>query len=122
MRIDKYLWCVRLCKTRSIASALCQAGKVKVDGVEVKPAKELKVGNVFEVRENPIWREFKVLGFPKSRVGAKLVPDFLVELTDESLLHELATVQKMNSENRGHGIIGRPTKKQRRNLDQFKRD
>lgn len=122
MRIDKYLWCVRLCKTRSIAAALCQSGKVKVDGVEVKPAKELKVGDVFEVRENPVWREFKVLSFPKSRVGAKLVPDLMVELTDEVLLEDLEAVKKMNAENRHHGIIGRPTKKQRRNLDRFTND
>ena len=119
MRIDKYIWCVRLTKTRSLATQLCEKERIRMNSVIVKPSKELKAGDIFELRENPIWRSFKVLDFPKSRVGAKLVSTFIMEQTSEADLSELELMRKMNSENRNFGLIGRPTKRHRRDLDRF---
>lgn len=120
MRVDKYLWCVRLFKTRSKATEACQKGRIKVNDEEVKPSRELKEHDVIGLRENPIWRTFRVIDFPKSRVGAKLVDDFMLELTSDDDLKELETVRRMNSKNREAGIVGRPTKKNRRAIDRFK--
>jgi len=119
MRIDKYLWCVRLFKTRSIATEAVSSGKVKLNGENPKPGKEVKGGDRVEVKVPPIWRTYKVKDFPKSRVGAKLVFEYLVETTDENDLAELEMVRKLNAENRNVGIFGRPTKKHRRDLDDF---
>lgn len=122
MRIDKFLWCIRLFKTRSLASDACSKGRIKLNGEVVKQAKEAKQGDLLELRINPIWRTFEILDFPKSRVSAKLVPELLKETTSEEALEELAMVQKMNASSREFGIYGRPTKKNRRNLDRFKGD
>lgn len=119
MRVDKFLWCVRLAKTRSIATAEVASGKVKVNGENPKPSKELKIGDSVEIKVVPIWRTYKVKDFPKSRVGAKLVIDYLIETTDENALAELEMVRKLNAENRNVGIFGRPTKKHRRDLDDY---
>lgn len=120
MRIDKYLWCVRLQKTRSQASKFIEAGNVKINlDVTKKASREIRVDQTFAIRAQPIWRVFKVLDIPKSRVGAKLVPDLITEITPESDLKLLAEIQKQNQENRLKGILGRPTKKNRRDLDDF---
>lgn len=120
MRIDKYLWCVRLQKTRSQASKFIEAGNVKINiDVTKKASREIRVDQTFAIRVQPIWRVFKVLDIPKSRVGAKLVPNLITEITPESDLKLLAEVQKQNQENRLKGILGRPTKKNRRDLDDF---
>lgn len=120
MRIDKYLWCVRLQKTRSQASKFIEAGNVKINiDVTKKASREIRVDQTFAIRSQPIWRVFKVLDIPKSRVGAKLVPNLITEITPESDLKLLAEIQKQNQENRLKGILGRPTKKNRRDLDDF---
>lgn len=120
MRIDKYLWCVRLAKTRSLASKLVDSDKVLLNGAQVKPSKEIKLNDSFSIRENPSWRTYKCVGFPKSRVGAKLLPDYLLETTSEEDLKSIQMVQEVNRQNRFHGIVGRPTKRLRRDLDRFK--
>ena len=122
MRIDKYLWCVRLFKTRSLASEACSKGRIKINGDEIKPSREVRPGDRIEVRINPIWKSYEVVGVPKSRVGARLVPDFINDTTSEEALEELAFVSKMNASGRQGGTYGRPTKKNRRNLDRFKGD
>lgn len=117
MRIDKFLWAVRLCKTRSLASRLCDNEKVKINGAFCKAAKTVVVGDKISIRQNPIWKEFKVLDIPKSRVSAKLVEDLIKEVTDELDLELLREVQESNRQARMQGFRGRPTKKDRRRLD-----
>ncbi len=120
MRIDKYIWCVRLVKTRSIAGKLVSDEKVKLNDAFVKSAKTVKEGDVVSIKEIPIWRSFKILGIPKSRVGAPLVKDLIVETTSEEDMMMLEEVRETNRQNLQFGIKGRPTKKNRRNLDGFK--
>lgn len=120
MRIDKYIWCVRLVKTRSIASKLVSDEKIKLNESFVKSAKAVKPGDVVAMKEIPIWRTFKILDIPKSRVGASLVKDLVVETTPEEDMAMLEEVRETNRQNLQFGIKGRPTKKNRRNLDGFK--
>ena len=117
MRIDKYLWAIRLFKTRSIATKECAGNKVLLNDNIVKPAKEVKIGDLVSIRVNPIWKTFKILDFPKSRIGAKLVPDFTLETTNAEDLKILATTQEIQRQMRVEGFRGRPTKRDRRKLD-----
>tara|TARA_Y100000766_G_scaffold247627_1_gene228881 strand:+ start:7 stop:375 length:369 start_codon:yes stop_codon:yes gene_type:complete len=120
MRIDKYIWCVRLQKTRSRATKFIEAGNVKINGEETKKAsREIRIDQTLSIRVKPIWRTWKVLEIPKSRVGAKLVHDLIREITSEEDLAILEEVQRQNRENRLKGVLGRPTKKNRRDLDNF---
>lgn len=119
MRIDKFLWHVRIFKTRTLASTACNSEKVKINTFAVKPSKELRIGDEITLKEPPIWRSFKVLEFPKSRVGAKLVSRYIEETTEESLLSELKIANLARAANRSLGETGRPTKRQRRDLDNF---
>jgi len=123
MRIDKYLWCVRLQKTRSRATKFIEAGNVKINGEETKKAsREIRLDQTFSIRVKPIWRTWKVIGIPKSRVGAKLVSNLAREITSEEDLAILEEVQRQNRQNRLKGVLGRPTKKNRRDLDDFWED
>jgi ribosome-associated heat shock protein Hsp15 len=117
MRIDKYIWASRLFKTRSIASKACAAEKVQLNDVFVKPSKSVSVGDIISIKVVPIWRTYKILDIPKSRVGAKLVPDFMVETTPEEDITQLELIIEGNRQNKFLGIKGRPTKKVRRDLD-----
>jgi ribosome-associated heat shock protein Hsp15 len=119
LRIDKWLWEVRLFKSRSLATDACKAGKVKMDGSNIKASKEIKVGDVIIVSLNPLFKTIKVKQFPKSRVSAKLVPDFMEDLTLQTEYDRVKLINDTNSEYRDRGI-GRPTKKQRRVIDQLK--
>lgn len=119
MRIDKYLWAVRLFKTRSLASKKCNGEHIKLKNELTKASRVLKIGDEFEVKVVPIWRSYRVIGFPKSRVGAQLVPDYLVETTDEDQLKELEVYLEMQRKMRQDGFRGRPTKRDRRKLDGF---
>jgi ribosome-associated heat shock protein Hsp15 len=118
IRMDKWLWAVRIYKTRSIASEECKKGKVMINGISVKPSREVKIGETIQVRMSPITRSYKVLNLPENRVSAKLVPDFLLETTPSSELELLEIQKKMSFFNRERGT-GRPTKKDRRDLDSF---
>ena len=117
-RIDKWLWSVRLFKTRSIATEACKAGNVKLNGVNAKPAKDLKIGDKLSIKRMPIVLEVEVIGFPKSRVGAPLVEQYMKNLTGpeeyEKLKMRLASAFVTRD-----ARTGRPTKKERRDIDEF---
>ena len=120
MRIDKYIWCIRIFKTRSLATKACNEGKVLLNNNVVKPGKIIKENDTVSVKTIPIWRLFKVLDFPKSRINAKLVSDYAIEITSEDDLLRLKDYQNINKENKYLGIKGRPTKKDRRNINKLK--
>ncbi|HNW54657.1 MAG TPA: RNA-binding S4 domain-containing protein [Bacteroidales bacterium] len=119
LRIDKWLWEVRLFKSRSLATDACKAGKVKMDGSNVKASKEIKEGDVITVSLNPLFKTVRVKKFPKSRVNAKMVTDFMEDLTPQAEYDRVKMINETNIEYRDRGI-GRPTKKQRRVIDQLK--
>ena len=110
---------MRLFKSRSLATDACKAGKVKMDGSNIKASKEIREGDVITVSLNPLFKTVKVKQFPKSRVNAKLIPDFMEDLTLPSEYDRVKLINDTNSEYRDRGI-GRPTKKQRRVIDQLK--
>ena len=118
MRIDKYLWCTRYYKTRSIATAACKKGAVKVNSKSIKPSKEVFVGEKVIVRKNQINYEFLVLDTPKSRVGAKLVDLYRKDTTPKEAFEnrELLKFAKDHYRKKGEG---RPTKKDRRDIDEY---
>ena len=105
-------------KTRSLAVDACKKGRVLMQDVAVKPSRELKVGDVLQVRRNPIIYTFKVVALTQNRVGAKLVPQFMENVTAPDQL-ELLEVLKLDQSNRRAKGLGRPTKKERRDLDDF---
>ena len=119
VRVDKWLWAVRLFKTRSQAADACKGGKVKMDGVNVKPSRDVKPGDVLEVHHNHIKRTVKVKVAAKNRVAAKLVPDLMDDLTPKEEFEKLEMINKLNQEKRDRGT-GRPTKKDRREINKIK--
>lgn len=118
MRIDKFLWSVRKYKTRSIATDEIRKDKVTLNDEAAKPSREVKPGDQINYRKEGITYGLKVLDIPKSRVGAKLVADYIVETTSEEELNKKEFIQMMRSLDRKKGS-GRPTKKERRDLDDF---
>ncbi len=116
-RIDKWLWAVRLFKTRSMATQACRAGKVKVDGQAVKPSREAQAGMVITLQSGPIRRTVKVVELLNSRVGAKLVSQYMEDLTTEEEYRKLEII-KTQSVMRPFRK-GRPTKKERREMDDW---
>jgi ribosome-associated heat shock protein Hsp15 len=118
IRIDKYLWAVRLFKTRSIATEACKKGKVLMDGMPVKSSRMVKAGDVISIKEPPITKTYKVLDLSGKRMGARLTPDFLKDITPDDELEILRLTKIANQLNRPRGM-GRPTKKERRDIDQF---
>jgi len=120
VRIDKWLWAVRVFKTRSMASTACRAGKVKIDDQEIKPSRDAHIGDVVRIRINPHFtRTVKVKELLSNRVGAKLIPNYTEDLTPQSEYDKLKKYNELNWERRDRGI-GRPTKKERRDLDKLK--
>ena len=118
VRIDKWLWMVRIFKTRSMATEACNAGKVKMDGQNLKPSKSVKVGDIYNVKIDQLNKTIQVVGAPKNRVGAKLVPDFCTDLTPQEE-YERVKALRTSFEIRSHGL-GRPTKRDRRQIDYLK--
>ena len=118
VRIDKWLWATRIFKTRTIASDACKKGRVTIKGQNVKPSHGIRVGQVVEVRKPPVTYSFEVLGLIENRVGAKLVPDYLKNVTSRDQLELLEMVKISGFVNRQKGL-GRPTKKEGRELAQF---
>ena len=118
IRIDKWLWAVRLYKTRNLASEACKKGKVLVQNVQVKPSRVVKVGDIIQIKRNPVLYSFKVLALAQNRMNAKLVPEFMENVTtpDQLELIELAKIAAQSGRARG---TGRPTKKERRELDEY---
>jgi len=121
VRIDKWLWAVRLFKTRSIAIEACKKGRITIKGVTIKPSRMIKVGDIIEVRRAPVTYSFEVLALAENRMGAKLVPDFMKDVTAPSQLEILEMSKVSGFVDRARGT-GRPTKKDRRELDQFTED
>ena len=116
MRVDKFLWCVRLFKTRSLATDACRRGQVMHGEQVVKPAQEVQVGDRIAVRAAPIWRRFIVLSIPQSRVGAKLVPALVTDITPWEDLEKQDLARRTRAMGRDAGS-GRPTKRERRDMD-----
>jgi len=117
VRIDKWLWAVRIFKTRSQATDACRAGKVKVDGAAVKPSREVKTGMVIIVQTGPIQKQLQVVALLHSRVGAKLVPQYMLDLTPKEEYQKLEAIRASYAQ-RPRGS-GRPTKKERREMDDW---
>ncbi len=118
MRIDKFLWCVRLYKTRSLAADEIKKNRVAIGESVVKSSREVKVGEEIKIKKNQILYAFKVLQIPKSRVGAKLLPLHVEDLTEKEQYDLLKMRRSEQSYYRNKGE-GRPTKKDRRELSDF---
>lgn len=115
-RIDKFLWAIRVFKTRTEAADACSGGKVRLNGVSPKPAKEVKANDEITVRKGAVTYSYIVLQPLETRVGAKLVPDYALNTTPESELEKLKAPVETFFITRERGT-GRPTKKERRELD-----
>ena len=113
IRIDKWLWAVRIYKTRSQASNACKKDKVFINGTSVKPSRIVKIDEIVEVKKNPVVYKYKIKGLPGKRVGAKLVLDYVDDITPESELLKLEMMKSSPFGMRRKGY-GRPTKKDRR--------
>ena len=118
VRIDKWLWAVRIFKTRSQATEACRKGHISIEEMQVKPSRDVHVGEVVKVRKPPISRSFKVLDLTEKRMGAKLVHDYLEDVTPAEEIELLEMQKHMRWSVRDKGT-GRPTKKDRRDLDDF---
>ena len=118
VRIDKWLWAVRLFKTRTLATEECKKGRVTIDGISVKPSRIHKPGDIIKVRKNPVTYSYKVIAITGKRVGAKLVHEFSLDITPPEELKILEMKQLMGSFDRDRGT-GRPTKKDRRDIDRL---
>lgn len=117
-RIDKWLWAARIFKTRTLAAEACKKGRVTMGGAQLKPSKMVKAGEVIDIRKPPITYSFKVLQAIEKRVGAKLLPEIIENVTSPTQ-YELLEMSKISGfVNRARGT-GRPTKKERRDLDDF---
>ena len=121
VRVDKYLWAMRIYKTRSIAADACKNGRITMNGVQLKPSRTFKIGDRFSVRKGPITYSYRVLQLSENRLGAKLVPDYMQDITapDQLELLELARMAGQTGRDRG---TGRPTKKDRREIETFMSD
>lgn len=120
VRIDKWLWAVRVFKTRSMATDACRAGKVTIDGQVVKPSREVKTEDEVSVVINPHFtRKLRVKELLTNRVGAKLVENYAEDITPGEEYDRLKKYKELNWERRDRGV-GRPTKKQRRDIDRLK--
>ncbi|MCZ4407901.1 S4 domain-containing protein [Cryomorphaceae bacterium 1068] len=119
LRIDKFIWAVRLFKTRSISASEIKAGNVLINEEGIKASQSVKVGDVIKVKRNPIWRSYKVKELLKRRVGAKLVDQFIKEVTPAEEIEKLEMMKMMPGFDRRKGE-GRPTKRERRDIDKYK--
>ena len=117
-RIDKWLWAARIFKTRSIAADACKNGRVSVGGTTVKPSRMVKEGDVVSVRKPPVTYSFKILKTIEQRVGAKLLPEIYENVTTPDQYELLAMTRISGFVDRARGT-GRPTKKDRRQMDAF---
>ncbi len=117
-RIDKWMWAARIFKTRTIAAEACKKGRIYINGAQAKPARMIKPGDTIQVKKTPITYSFKVIQAIEKRVGAKLVPEIMENVTTPDQ-YELLEMSKISGfVNRAKGT-GRPTKKDRRDLDEF---
>ena len=117
VRIDKWLWAVRVFKTRTVASEACKKGRVLIGNNSVKPSRMIRIGEVVQVKKPPVTYSFKVIAISQKRMGAKLVPEFMENVTppEEYEVLEMNKLSGFVDRQRGSG---RPTKKERRDLEQ----
>lgn len=120
-RIDKWLWAVRIFKTRTISTEACKKGRVIVGDTPVKPSRVIKVGDIIKVRKPPVTYSFRVLALTENRLGAKLVPEYMENITPKSELELLEVIKISGFVDRRKGL-GRPTKREGRELNRFKED
>lgn len=118
LRIDKWLWAVRLYKTRSLATNACKNNQISIDNISVKPSRIVKVGDVVFVKRPPIVRSYKVLGLLAQRESAKVVVEFIEDITPQEELGKLEVLKLTKTVYRERGL-GRPTKKDRRSMEEF---
>ncbi|MDR1950936.1 MAG: RNA-binding S4 domain-containing protein [Bacteroidales bacterium] len=120
IRIDKYLWAVRQYKTRTMAGDACRGGKIKLNGLPVKASRELKVGDIIEISTIGLVKKIKVLELLNNRVGAPKVPEYMEDLTPQEDIDQAKLVRQTNYEKRDRGL-GRPTKRDRRDIEALKK-
>ena len=120
VRIDKWLWAVRVFKTRTQAADACKGGKVKMDGSNVKASREVKEGDIIDIQQGIIKKTLRVKVAAKNRVSAKLVPDLAEDKTPAEEYEKLDMLRQLNHEKRDRGA-GRPTKRNRRDIDRLKK-
>lgn len=118
MRVDKYLWCVRYFKTRSVATEACRQGKVKINGANVKPSREVYATDKITVRKDQIDHQIEVLDLPPSRVGAKIAGLYVNDITPKEEFDKRELLKYSKDYYRKKGA-GRPTKKDRRDIDDW---
>lgn len=121
MRIDQYLWFVRIFRSRNMASNACKAGKIKINDQIVKPSREALPLDIVQVRKEQLWRSYKITDLPLSRLSAKLVGLYQTEITDISVINHQEIKGLSAKVIRDEGT-GRPTKKQRREIDEIQLD
>ncbi len=118
LRIDKWLWTMRLFKTRSIATEECKKGRIVVGGISVKPSFTVTTGMEVQVKRPPVIYTYRIIGLTQNRVGAKDVAKYMIDITPSSELKLLEDIKMVQSGIRDRGT-GRPTKKERRDLEDF---
>ncbi|MDI6833941.1 MAG: RNA-binding S4 domain-containing protein [Bacteroidales bacterium] len=118
MRLDKFLWSVRLFKTRSIATDECKKSRVKVNGLIAKPSKEINNSDIIEIKYHFYTKTIRIIAIPTQRVSARLVNDFILDITPEDEYAKLDMLRE-NTLSYKPKWKGRPTKKERRNIDKF---
>ncbi|MCF6356870.1 MAG: RNA-binding S4 domain-containing protein [Draconibacterium sp.] len=118
VRVDKWLWAVRIFKTRSLATDACRKGHVSIGESTLKPSRMVQVGEIVKVRKSPITRSLKIIALAEKRMSAKLILDFVEDVTPASEVKLLEMQKNMRWIARDRGT-GRPTKKDRRELDDF---
>lgn len=121
MRIDKYLWCIRVYKTRSIATTACKKGQIKIDAKSVKPSRDIFGGELMVIRKNQINYQIKALSLPESRVGAKLLDQYRKDVTPKEAFEKTELLKFAKDYYRKKGT-GRPTKKDRRDIDNYQEE
>lgn len=117
-RIDKWLWAVRIFKTRTIAAEACKKGRISINDVPAKPSKSVREGDIVKVRKAPVTYTFKVLQAIENRVGAKLVPEMMENLTTPDQ-YNILEMNRIGSFVKRAAGLGRPTKKDRRDMEDF---
>lgn len=118
VRIDKWLWAMRIFKTRTIATEACKKGRVSVAAAVAKPSRTIKVGDIVNVRKPPVTYSFRVKALTENRLGARLVAEYMENVTPKSELDLLEVVKISGFIDRRKGL-GRPTKREGRDLQQF---
>lgn len=118
IRIDKWLWTMRLFKTRSIASEFVKKGHISIGNQSVKPSRTVRKGDIVAVRKPPITQTYRILKISNNRLNAKLVPEYIEDITSPEQIEMIEMGKIAEKMNRARGT-GRPTKKDRRDLDAF---